>query len=164
ATQAVTVQPPCASARYRRYERCDTVASAPAASAVVAASDEAIAIVGMACRVPGGVADPAGLWRLVREGREGLSPFPEDRGWDLENLFDSDTDSSGTTYNSQGGFLEGAGLFDAAFFGISPREALAIDPQLRLLLETSWEALEGAGIDPVALKGTDVGVFAGVSN
>src|SRR5207248_3826319 len=153
---------PVAIARYLRDELGDTVASAPAAAAVVAAPDEPIAIVGMACRLPGGVADPEGLWRLVREGREGLSPFPEDRGWDLENLFDSDPDSSGTTYTSQGGFLEGAGLFDAAFFGISPREALAMDPQQRLLLETSWEAMEDAGVDPLSLKGNDVGVFTGM--
>ncbi|MGW3967169.1 SDR family NAD(P)-dependent oxidoreductase [Amycolatopsis sp. NPDC005003] len=152
---------PVALARYLRDELGGGVATTPAAKTTAADAGEPIAIVGMACRLPGGVTDPEGLWRLVREGREGLSPFPDDRGWDLENLFDDDPD---TTYTSQGGFLEGAGLFDAGFFGISPREALAMDPQQRLLLEASWEALEGAGVDPGSLKGADVGVFAGVSN
>ncbi|MEV6831386.1 type I polyketide synthase [Amycolatopsis sp. NPDC051102] len=160
---------PVALARHLRDELGDIQAGAGseanrAAPVVAAAANEPIAIVGMACRLPGGVTDPEDLWRLLVDGREGLSPFPEDRGWDLENLFDADPDSSGTTYTSQGGFLEGAGLFDAAFFGISPREAVAMDPQQRLLLESSWEALESAGLDPHALKGTDVGVFAGVSN
>ncbi|HEX6354482.1 type I polyketide synthase [Actinophytocola sp.] len=155
---------PLALARYLRDELGDTVAGTPAAPVVSTRADEPIAIVGMACRLPGGVADPDDLWRLVFEGREGLSPFPDDRGWDLDGLFDADPDRSGTSYTSQGGFLPGAGLFDAGFFGISPREALAMDPQQRLLLEASWEALERVGIDPSSLKGTDVGVFAGVSN
>nr|AXL05707.1 polyketide synthase [uncultured bacterium] len=156
---------PLALARYLRDELGDTVAGTPAAPIVVAANpDEPIAIVGMACRLPGGIAGPEDLWRLVFEGREGMSDFPDDRGWDLDDLFDPDPDNPGTTYTSQGGFLRGAGLFDAGFFGISPREALAMDPQQRVLLEASWEALEGAGIDPASLKGTDVGVFAGVSN
>nr|AXL06124.1 polyketide synthase [uncultured bacterium] len=155
---------PIALARYLLAELGDPAAAVPSVTAAAADLGEPIAIVGMACRLPGGVTDPEGLWRLVREGLEGLSPFPEDRGWDLENLFDDDPDAAGTTYTSQGGFLEGAGLFDAGFFGISPREALAMDPQQRLLLEASWEALEGAGVDPSSLKGADVGVFAGVSN
>ncbi|MEV0504392.1 type I polyketide synthase, partial [Streptomyces spectabilis] len=155
---------PEALARYLREELAETAGGAVASAApVVVDPDEPIAIVGMACRLPGGVVDPEGLWRLVCEGREGMSGFPEDRGWDLEVLFDSDPDNAGTSYASQGGFLQGAGLFDAGFFGISPREALAMDPQQRLLLETSWEALEQAGIDPLSLKGTDVGVFSGVS-
>lgn len=120
---------------------------------------EPIAIVGMGCRYPGGVDSPESLWDLVSKGGDAISDLPDDRLWDLEALRGPDHNRAESRY--KGGFIN-AGDFDAEFFGIEEQEALVMDPQHRLLLETTWEACEDAGIDPITLRGSNTGVFIGL--
>ena len=149
-------------ATYIRSELAGVPQEIKQVAAVRAATDEPIAIVGMACRFPGGVNSPEDLWDMVIQGRDVLTEFPNDRGWDLADLFNPDPDVPGACYTRTGGFVDGVADFDPAFFGVGPSEALAMDPQQRMFLELSWEALERAGVDPTTLRGSATGVFAGV--
>ncbi|MEU2835424.1 beta-ketoacyl synthase N-terminal-like domain-containing protein, partial [Streptomyces lavendulae] len=155
---------PAVLAAYVLAELLDEHQAVDTEGPTMSAADDPIAIVGMACRMPGGVYTPEALFEMLLDGREGMTDFPTDRGWDLAALFgDSGPGNRGASATRRGGFLSALGDFDAGFFGISPREALAMDPQQRLLLETSWEAFERAGIDASQLRGSRTGVFVGTT-
>jgi polyketide synthase 5 len=122
-----------------------------------------IAVVGMACRLPGGIESPAELWDALLRGSDLITEVPADR-WDADDFYDPEPGVPGRSVSKWGGFLDDVAGFDADFFGISEREATAIDPQHRLLLETAWEAVEHAGIAPASLAGTQTGVFVGMTH
>src|SRR6202795_2537537 len=124
---------------------------------------EGIAIIGIGCRFPGGVNDAESLWKLLVEGREAVCEVPPDR-WNLERFYDPKPGVAGKSIARRGGFIDGIDQFDPQFFGISPREAPYVDPQHRLLLETAWEAMEDAGLVLDLDRGTDLGVFVGISH
>ncbi|MDT5116455.1 MAG: mycoketide-CoA synthase, partial [Mycobacterium sp.] len=149
-------------ASYIRHELAGVPQEIAHTPVVHVTGDDPIVIVGMSCRYPGGVTSPEDLWEMLTEGRDVLSEFPSDRGWDLDGVYNPDPDVPGTCYTRTGGFVDGVADFDPAFFGIAPSEALAMDPQQRIFLELSWEALERAGIEPGALRGSATGMFAGV--
>lgn len=126
------------------------------------AQTEPIAVIGMACRFPGGANDPETYWRLIENGQDLVSPVPPER-WDADAFYDPDPETPGKMITKMGGFLNFApDEFDAPFFSISPKEATSMDPQQRLLLEVTWEALENAGINPSKLSGSKTGVFIGI--
>ncbi len=135
----------------------------PPSPAPPISNKEGIAIIGIGCRFPGGVNDAESFWKLLEEGREAVGDVPADR-WNVERFYDAEPGIVGKTVAKRGGFIEGIDQFDPQFFGISPREAPYIDPQQRLLLETAYEAIEDAGLVLDLDKGTDIGVFIGISH
>ncbi len=126
------------------------------------ARHEPIAIIGMGMRLPGGVTDASSLWTMLSNGVDAIGEIPADR-WDVDAFYDPDPLVPQKMISRAGGFVEDVDKFDAQFFGISPREAVTMDPQQRMLLEVSWEAIESAGVAPADLAGSHVGVFVGMT-
>ena len=155
---------PAALAKHLLGELGGVTAEPARSVSVKTSSDEPIAIVGMACRFPGGVGSPQDFWELIDSERDAMSGFPTDRQWEQELIPGGDGEGTDDLYVRRGGFIYDAADFDAAFFGISPREALAMDPQQRHLLEVSWEAFEDAGIPASSLRGSYTGVFTGTTS
>ncbi|HEY4997198.1 MAG TPA: beta-ketoacyl synthase N-terminal-like domain-containing protein, partial [Solirubrobacteraceae bacterium] len=153
---------PAAIAQYLLTDVLSVPDHAPASTAHAAVVDEPIAIVGMGCRFPGGVTDPESFWHLLDQGIDAISEVPPER-WDIDAWYDPDPDALGKMTSRWGGFLEDLDQFEPTFFGLSPREAPSVDPQERLLLETTWEALERAGLRPESLMGSTTGVYMGLS-
>ncbi|MGH9822643.1 MAG: beta-ketoacyl synthase N-terminal-like domain-containing protein, partial [Blastocatellia bacterium] len=121
---------------------------------------EAIAIIGMSCRLPG-AKDVGSFWTLLRDGIDAVTEVPPDR-WDIDSFYDPDPARPGKMSTRWGGFLEEVDQFDSHFFNISPREAIDIDPQQRLMLELAWNAFESAGLRSDQLAGSQTGVFVGI--
>ncbi len=131
--------------------------------ALESSQTEPIAIIGMGCRFPGGADSPEQFWRMLLQGTDAISEVPPDR-WNIDELYDPNWEAPGKVKTRCGGLLDHVDQFDASFFGITPREARALDPQHRLLLEVTWEALEDAAINPLSLAKTLTGVFVGISS
>src|SRR4051794_32539107 len=131
-------------------------------SAEPRARPEPLAIIGIGCRFPGGASTPERFWRLLENGVDAITEIPE-RRWSIEQFYHPDLHAIGTTNSKWGGFIEGIDQFDPGAFGISPREAQSMDPQQRLMLEVTKEAMEDAGQVSAALRGSDTGVFVGIS-
>ncbi|SCE46205.1 Acyl transferase domain-containing protein, partial [Streptomyces sp. OspMP-M43] len=159
----ITVSDEKKAVEYLKWVTADLKKSRQRVDELESAKHEPIAIVGLAARFPGGVTSADELWDLVANGRDAITEFPSDRGWDVAGTYDPDPGRPGKTYTKHGGFIGSAPRFDAEFFRINQREALAMDPQQRLLLEVAYEAVENARIDPASLKGRQVGVFAGLA-
>ncbi|SEH60374.1 type I polyketide synthase [Magnetospirillum fulvum] len=131
---------------------------------IEAARSEPIAVVGIACRLPGGANDPEALWQMLRRGDNTSVPIPPER-WESEHFYHPSPDAPGTTHAVRANFIDRPiDQFDAPFFGISSKEAISLDPQQRLLLEVAWEAIEDAGLNPIALRGSRTGVYVGISS
>ena len=124
---------------------------------------DAIAIIAMACRYPGGADSPEAFWQLIHDGRDAITEVPRDR-WDSDLYYDADPNTPGKMATRWGGFVDQVDQFDPGLFGISPREAIAMDPQQRLMLEVAWETFERAGYAPDRLQGNSTGVFVGACN